>query len=288
MDLFSVYKIYNNNNKPLTYIRYFRDTKSGKDLENLKLDFDTFFHYICLKYNNYMFSTDAIKISLDMITDYHIKWIIETGTFPSDLEEDFSDHFENNWYMRLSLEPFRNLIGKTYFSKYAEVLRKEQREFNIGFEYNPDSDMDNEIGTIVHDTVIKTLLCSRIYYGSKMNNTVANAIRQRYPHLMQHVYEQVFNKYRFIYDNRQRLGLYVTLKKLYLDFTVSAITIQRIWRKYRLKHRAYFLNIKIANNKINNKRKRGIIEDDRCSSNKEHIRNSFTFNDEIVISKPTF
>jgi len=284
MNLFSVYKIYNNHNKPLTYIRYFRNTESGKYLEKLKLDFDTFFQYICIKRNNYMFSADATHISLDMIKDFHIKWIIEKGTFPQDLEEDFSDHFENNWYMRLSLEPFRKLIGRAYFSKYAEFLRKEQREFNNGLEYNPDSDMDNEIGTIVHDTVIKTLLCSRIFYGSKMTDVVSNAIRQRYPHLMQHIYEQVFNNYHFIYDNRQRLGLYVTLKNLYLDYTVSAITIQRNWRKYRLKYRAYFLNLKIANNKINNKRKRGIIEDDRQSSNKSHIKENIP-SDQIVSSK---
>ncbi len=131
MDLFSTYKIYTNVSRSYTYIRYFRKSKSDEYINSITSNFDTFFFNICLKSNQYMFSLEASKITCDMITDYHIQYIIENGKFPADLEEDFSEHFEKNWYLRLSLEPFRQLIGKELFSKYAESLRDCQKNLMI-------------------------------------------------------------------------------------------------------------------------------------------------------------
>ena len=266
MDLASTYKIFSNVKLSLRYYRYFRNSKSGEYIESIISNYDDFFHYTCLKYNSFMFSLEATKITCEMITDYHIQYIIENGKFPLDLEEDFSEHFKNNWYLRLSLKPFRKLIGEQYFSKYSEVLRNNQKIFNDCLEFNPDIDSYNEIGELIQKTVIDTIICSRIYYGSKMNDVVANAIRQRYPHILNHVYHKIFTDFNFIYENRNRL------EKIYLDFNIYATVIQRRWRKYRMKHDSYFNNLKIVDDKIKNKRKRGIIEDDRSSSNKSHIK----------------
>ena len=168
MDIISTYKFYSNVNRTLTYLRYFKNTKSGKYIDKLISNFDNFFEHTCLQYNNFMFSTEATKISLDMITDYHLQSIIELGSFPTDLEEDLSEHFENNWYLRLSLKPFKKLIGKTLFSRYSDILLKEQKIFNKGLEFNPydENDEVNEIGNIIYNNVIEAIMCSRIYYGS--------------------------------------------------------------------------------------------------------------------------
>jgi len=276
MDIVSVYKIYVNINRSLTYLRYFNNSKSGSCINNIVSNFDTFFHKTCIKYNDYMFSTDATKVLLDMITDYHIKHIIENNEFPDDLIEDFNEHFENNWYLRVSLEPFKKLIGRSLFSKYETNLRERQKTFNIGLEVNLNTETiclssDNEIGEFIQNNVIETILCSRIYYGNKMSDVVANAIRQRFPHILEHVYNKLFSNNSFIYNNRNRLSFYIILKKLYLDLNITAIIIQRRWRRYRLKHNSYFKNLKAADQKIINKKKRGIIEDDRISSNETYM-----------------
>ena len=251
MSLITSFDIYNYN-KPL-YNNYIKNTSSGRYIEQLVEKFNTFFYDECIKYNPDMNTDTSIKNLSQILTDDHIKYIIEKEELPEDLEELLFVYFQEKWIVRLSLQPIRNLIGKILYTKYKVLLESYQTRFNVGLVN--DLDDNDSVGSELFKYVTETILCMHTYYGNIYSTDIKDLIRIRFPHIIGHSYTRTFGELSFIHNDTVRTQMFNIIKAYYLMFEVKATLIQRYWRKkYKL------------SNSSSNLKKRVDEEQEDCNS----------------------
>jgi len=228
MNLLTVFNIYNYD-KPF-FNTYIKNTSSGKYIEQLSENFETFFYTECIKYNPDMDSEKTITNLSQMITNDHIKHIIETEEFPDELEEMLFVYFQEKWIVRLSLQPIRHLIGRSIYTKYQALLESYQNRFNVGLL----TDLDNieSVGSELFKYLLETLLCMHTYYGNVYTELTNELVRTRFPHIIGHSYTRTLGEYSFIHNDNLRSNMLNIFKAYYLMFQIKATVIQRHWKKY--------------------------------------------------------
>lgn len=199
-------------------------------LNNFSENFDTFFYTECIKYNPDMDSEKTITNLSQMITNEHIKHIIETEEFPDELEEMLFVYFQEKWIVRLSLQPIRHLIGRSIYTKYQALLESYQNRFNVGLL----TDLDNieSVGAELFKYVMETMLCMHTYYGNVYTDYTNVLVRMRMPHIIGHSYTRALGEYSFIHNDNLRSQMLNIFKAYYLMFQVKATVIQRYWKQY--------------------------------------------------------
>ena len=228
MNLHTAFYIYNYN-KPL-FNNYIKSTSSGKYIEQLVENFDTFFYDECIKYNPDMESEKTIINLSQIITNDHIKHIIETEEFPEDLEELLFVYFQEKWIVRLSLQPMRHLIGRSIYTKYRVLLESYQNRFNDGLV--TDLDNSDSVGSELFKYVTETMLCMHTYYGNLYNPYINGLVRIRLPHIIGHSYTRTLSEFSYIHNDNLRLQIVNIFKAYYIMFQIKATIIQRYWRQY--------------------------------------------------------
>jgi hypothetical protein len=230
MNLHRAFNIYNYN-KPI-YSEYIKTSSYGRYIEKIIEDFNIFFHNECIKHNPDMKTELSIVNLSQMITDDHIKHIIQEEEFPDDLEEQLFIYFQEKWIVRLSLQPIRHLIGKILYPKYQVVLESYQQRFNNGLTNDLD-DIDS-VGSELFKYITETLLCMHTYYGNVYHTDIKDLVRVRFPHIIGHSYTRTLSEYSFIHNDNGRSQLFNIIKAYYLMFQIKATIIQRYWRsKYK-------------------------------------------------------